>query len=61
MRRTDQVQNPHAPSKIKVSLWGNVAKASAPFLLVLRHPITVLAQPRHVMLHEIAIVSMDED
>ncbi len=61
MRRTDQVQNPHAPSKIKVSLWGNVAKALAPFLLVPRDPTTALAQPRYVMLREISIMSIDED
>ena len=60
MRRTDQVQNPHAPSKTKVSLSGNVAKAPAPFLLVLRDPTTDLAQPRHAMLREIAIISLED-
>jgi hypothetical protein len=60
MRRTDQVQNPHAPSKIKVSVSGSVAKAPAPFLLVLRDPTTDLAQPRHAMLRVIAIISLED-
>jgi hypothetical protein len=41
-----------------VSLWGNVAKVLATFLLVQRDPTTRRAQPRHVVLREIAIMSL---